>query len=946
MLIRIITILLLYSFVISFNVFPAQVLIVPTITSKSIEMIPLKDVSVNIRHIETNYTYQKNFSETDAISFQNLLSGEHELLFIQNGITIVNSLINLNPDQLKKIEVAVNRDKLTIKSSKNDRLGTSLKEQLWSQLPIKRNITDITLLLPGSTLGDLDLGYLPSISGGTVAENRFELNSFSLTNLADNHNQHPPPLEMIESLSIDQNSSSGGGQISLNLKRGTNTFKSGFSVHYQPSFLSQDKPSSKKADGLYRIDNRDTAQDNLDVNLWSSGPLIEDTLFYYAIYNPRVVKSTTHSEQTIDSNQNITQHTNNYENKSDLWATKLDWHIAKGQRFEYITFSDKQRKLSNEINIPSDPKAFGGQVTQFTYYGQLTNNLSFTGSHSYSNDELYSPHQWNDNPAVYYTSDSETFTKGGQFQEFRITKDSSKQEQSKLNFTWHINDHQIQFEQVNEKVSRDSSTTYSGGKYYLYYIDYSTLENTTPYQFRVREYFGGVSTEMQHNIFSISDNWLITKNWSFDIGLKAGKTTIHNGYTGDKEYTFDDNRSYHISAEYLLNDTDRLNFSLKKQSQVPILSGLDGLTASGYHIETYYDFDGFVDQELGIPNLTKQQPYTGDISTAVGASPNSDSYTTPLKLPEITSISLEYNLSISKNWHSKVHFMHKVLDNAIDDINNYKAFLNNLLSIRGGGQISDYYVGTNYILANPGYDAVATVCAIGVCDDSVNAQELGYPKVQRTYNQITLNTAGNWADGSYLNMSYTWSKLEGNYEGPVSSDFNQIRPNTTLQFDTVEFTEGSQGLLPNDRTHQIKVFGHYPLTDKFNLGFNLLLQSGRPINSFGYHPDLLNGDIMYGPNAFYAEGELSPRGSKGRTSPISNLDISASYKTKIFGAAAEFKIDIFNIFNTLTVTEVDETWDDILNEQNNMLPTKSETYGLATHWQSPLSVQISSRFTF
>ena len=85
-----------------------------------------------------------------------------------------------------------------------------------------------------------------------------------------------------------------------------------------------------------------------------------------------------------------------------------------------------------------------------------------------------------------------------------------------------------------------------------------------------------------------------------------------------------------------------------------------------------------------------------------------------------------------------------------------------------------------------------------------------------------------------MQASYTWSKSYGNTEGGVKSDIGQDDTGTTQDFDYPELTIGSLGYLPNDRRHAFKMFGNYQFTDEWPLGANMLIQSGRPKNCFGF----------------------------------------------------------------------------------------------------------------
>src|SRR5690606_37825121 len=138
------------------------------------------------------------------------------------------------------------------------------------------------------------------------------------------------------------------------------------------------------------------------------------------------------------------------------------------------------------------------------------------------------------------------------------------------------------------------------------------------------------------------------------------------------------------------------------------------------------------------------------------------------------------------------------------------------------------------------------------------------PKAKRTYDALQFTFERAWDERWYLYGSYTWSKNKGNTEGLVKSDNGQLDTGTTQDFDYPELMEHADGYLPNDRRHSLKAYGAFrPLAD-WTFGSTFTLQSGRPENCFGTHPNV-SPEYNYGAAYFYCEGKAAPRGSVGRT---------------------------------------------------------------------------------
>jgi hypothetical protein len=298
-------------------------------------------------------------------------------------------------------------------------------------------------------------------------------------------------------------------------------------------------------------------------------------------------------------------------------------------------------------------------------------------------------------------------------------------------------------------------------------------------------------------------------------------------------------------------------------------------------------------------------------------------------------------------------------------------------------------------LYNPGEDATFKMDIDG--DGTLETVELAAdvlgPKAKRTYKALEFFVEGSW-DKLFLQGSYTWSKSQGNTEGGVKSDIGQDDTGTTQDFDYPELTIGSFGYLPNDRRHSFKLFGNYDITDEWSVGANLLIQSGRPENCFGFlggafTSGYANGyfscdsgqtipRFMPNPNwipQFLADGvtpnpanpcgnstgscagnrrnlerpgsdggnnngtTIVPRGSVGRTEWQRQLDLNVAYHPN-WAEGLQFKVDVFNVFNEHAVTTVIEQGENTTGEP------QPDRYLTPTGFQAPRSVRFMIQYDF
>jgi hypothetical protein len=126
---------------------------------------------------------------------------------------------------------------------------------------------------------------------------------------------------------------------------------------------------------------------------------------------------------------------------------------------------------------------------------------------------------------------------------------------------------------------------------------------------------------------------------------------------------------------------------------------------------------------------------------------------------------------------------------------------------------------------------------------------------------------GSWHDVRYR-ASHVLSRTYGNYTGLYSSDGYIANPGNNGGFGIWHHATNTTGLLPNDRTHVLKLIAVWQPVGPVTAGTFFTWESGTPLNSFGAGP--------FGFPRF-----MVPRGSVGRSPSIFDLSLRMTYRPPV-----------------------------------------------------------------
>ena len=210
---------------------------------------------------------------------------------------------------------------------------------------------------------------------------------------------------------------------------------------------------------------------------------------------------------------------------------------------------------------------------------------------------------------------------------------------------------------------------------------------------------------------------------------------------------------------------------------------------------------------------------------------------------------------------------------------------------------------------------------------------------KRRYYSLDLSLEHAWDGKWFAKFDYVFSRTYGNDEGPVSTYSQQSGSyeSITTAWDFPERMEWSNGVLPNDRKHQFKVFGAYAINPDWTVGANLYVASGTPRlcrGAYGVLQQRLHGSRTY----YWCGGKPVPPGSLGRLPWTHQLDLNVDYKPAWAQHKLDFNLAVFNVFNQQTPV--------FYNDFFGSTGSPNPNYGQVQDTLRPRYVRFSAAYDF
>ena len=921
----------------------------------------ISGAAVSVSSTSTGVSRSGVTSSDGSISMPLLAIGTYNVSISASGYTTLDDSVRIRLGNTSynfvlssgdMEEMVVTAGARQIKDFDSTTTGISVDvDELINTTPVARNITAIQLLAPGTQSGDSAFGNLASIGGSSPAENVYIVNGLNTTNFRNFTGSSSVPFEFYEQVEVKTGGYQAefgkaiGGVVNAVTKSGSNDWEFGFNVSYTPDSLIEDKPDT------YTNRNNLDERDFMETNVWVSGPIIKDMLFFYLLVNPE-------DDEYLDTVQ-----TQQYVYKKDetFFGGKLDFYAGDKIHLEYTYFNDDAQNVEDTYSYDADTGATSLVGPSFYNIGGenhigkasflITDNLTAAITYGSNEYNRTTSGAGDSIPACYLHPSSPNnpgsgFLPCGDSTNFSISVGDDEREIIRYDVDYYLGKHHIRLGFEEEELTANDSTINSGGVYYMYFNSPSYASFTgnsvagQPYA-RVRTYESGGTFETNQEVLYLQDSWQVNDQLMVNAGIRRSSYDNKNS-NGETFVKTEDQDAMRLGVTYDIDgDGNRKIFASYGEYYLPIAANTNIRMAGG---ETYiHDFyEVTADQHGSVsPVLGAQVNSTvyGDGSVPDTRSTTDNSLEPMYQEEIILGYAQTLESGMLEGFDLGITFTTRDLASTIEDVAIDAAVLaycdaNGITVTDTGNSCADEWTGFHqYVLTNPGSDMNVYLPELGTTVD-LSAADLNYPEVSREYKAIAIALDrpfdGDWG----LKASYTWSSTKGNYEGTVKSDNGQDDAGITQDFDQPGLTDGSYGYLPNHRRHLLKVFGTKAINDKLTFGMAFRAESPRKFGCIGTHPTDVFASA-YGDSSWYCEGKLTPRASAFESDTITTLDALLSYR---FSERLIFRLDMFNVLDSQAVTD--------MNEYGESGGAPNPNYQLPVNFQAPRKVRLGMQFDF
>lgn len=854
----------------------------------------------------------------------------------------------------------------TVVDTSSTTVGANLDSSLFQQVPVGRRLSETLYLAPGvSSSGDAGAAN-PSMAGGSGLENQYVVDGVNITNsgygalgsysiifgsLGNGVN-----FDFIKEVQVKtggyeaEYGQATGGVVNVITKSGSNIFSGSAFGYFRPQGLEGDF-KQVVSDSLSRPEavNRTGTQFN-DVGFQGGGPIVHDRAFFFGAINPQW-----ETETFIAPSNAPLSAVGEQDRKRQItsYALKGTFQPRANHRLETSFFGDPatgdegpQRRsalLRDQLLNGFSELKYGGHNQVVKYDGVMGSNWLLEASFSRAQNRI------RETPTVdaWNVTDNTTDValRSGGIGLIEDNDGTNLQYQAKS--THILGDHQLRYGVLYEDIKYDNiidrtgpSFLSSNGRQTITGAEITILPDPNFGRiYRVtRGNFSTVrETDQQYFNFFVQDTWKVGNRLTIRPGIRYEQQKLVGNLD---EFKWDGNWAPRIGGTYdvLGNGKSKIYASWGRFfAKVPndlaarALSADDGLTR-----------DDFFDAGLTQP-VPEGVSAAGTTRHNVAAGLSASEFDADAKSTYLDESLVGFEYEAFPGLNLGVRYVHRSFGRILEDVGLAPMVAYFVLP-------SSQLASVEYFITNPDEGTEVQLS---------QAPGTSFEKAIHDYNAVEFTADKRFADRWQLQASYRWSRLNGTFEGFYRNDNGQSDPAISSLFDfptndpsytsigvpefgfrgDIRFLgELGAGPLPNDRPHQVKLFGNYAFDFGLNLGLGFDIGSGRPLTALAANPVYdSDGEIPETPRG---EGFETEDGFRTRAEVESNINFQASYGVPV-GQNRRLVLlaDVFNLFDQQAVVKYDDG-----TEQSFLVANPD--FGRALIYQFPRRIRLGLRFEF
>ncbi len=804
--------------------------------------------------------------------------------------------------------------------------GTVYTSKAIERLPVSRNYADIVRSNPGV---DTDRGETQgrslalAIYGATSAENQWIIDGINTTNVLKGMQGKAINTEFVQEVEVKTGGYQAeygralGGIIDVITKSGGNAFHGDAFTYYDSSALSAERKIT--AEDSLISDMRIAQYQRTDFGADLGGFLVRDRLWFFAAYDrvdlPAQVSRYVPSQLVSTDDRFPLDATDN------LYSGKLTWNAGSGTALVATVFADPTtnsgaggadpRQAFGVYRVPpitspdpstwSSTRSIGG--TDFGLRGtQLLGPNGLAVLQASRHQDRYSLSFADVVRIRDFTCEGGTpsspcspppieNSSSGGYGGVNGPQDhsSSRRDQLRGDVSYYLAAHEIKLGGDVQDGTTLAISSHSGGQTALRFNDRGTVYYQHNFYAASFDDLSPVpawtvSPRTRDLSFFVQDSWRPEAGWTVNLGLRWDQEDIRD-YRNAKVFETSAEWQPRVGLVWdpFRNGTSKV-YAFAGRFYYSLPTDLAAKAFGSTVFATTLNFDaGSVAQDATLPGPFLSGGAFGDPVDAGLRGIYQDEYTVGVE----RTLGSDLSLGIKATYRR--------LGNAIEDRcdldynrpeTNYSSC--GVMNPGSGGKIARGDIpGCNGLFSAESFDSYQ-------CTDTIPPT----PPARRLYRGIELLGRKTFGERGWLQASYVYSSLRGNYDGEISEGFfGQTDPGINGDFDYPQLFHNSYGRLFLDRPHRARVDAYYTAPFGLSVGLQAFVRSGAPLNKLGYLND------FYGPAV-----QLVPKGYAGRLPTEWDANLTLAYPWRIGPLTVTLQGYLFNLFNNQIATSQVTEW--------------------------------------